>query len=233
MVARARRVDVMQSISGMVLAGLCLVATACGQTPTPSAAPAALAIPRTATIAELLGPWHAEPLTLDLAMWSTVTEACRGKQVEQVPTLIDVRGESVAVVWLDDAAVSCSTIQIRPDGTADNVGGGSGGGPGAGFEHEVLPPLAPDELAVFGLAGVGAGSLEELPVEGLSIYGRTGPGIASVRVTPAGGPEITATMGDGWFGAWWPFKGGDLPLVVIRGYDASGRYMAEAVYEAG
>jgi hypothetical protein len=163
-------------------------------------------------------------------MWSTVTEGCRGTNIERVPTLIDVRGEGVAVVQLDDADVICSTIQIRPDGTADSVGGGSGPG---GFEHEALPPLAPDELAGFGFTGVGARSLEELPVEGLSIYGRSGPGIASVRVTPAGGPEITASMGDGWFGAWWPFKGGDLPSVIVRGYDASGRYLAEAVYEAG
>ena len=207
----------------LVVASLLFVA--CGEAETAPAPqrPAAPGAP--ATLAQLLGPWQATPLVLDLMARTRVEQAC-SRDIEMPPgsraVLVDARGAGVvSVVMRGQTAGGCYALEIMANGQITGAGGGWRADRLPG-----LPVLGESELADIEQQTVSGGNLK---VVGWSVVGRAGPAITSVLVAPQGHPVVTATLENGWFGAWWPARPGDpspddgrfLPIVV-GGYDAFG-----------
>ena len=228
---------------GLILAMGC--AAACGDASDVSDASDAseggtgLALPQigVAGLADLTGPWRAQPLRLDEALARRIAETC-SHDMEGPPfvpaQIIDVRGAGVASVRLSGptTTIGCDALQITRDG--DIVGAGGGW---RGNQPEALPAIGPTQIVVDQRGTIGGGSLT---VEGWSVIGRVGDGIASVTVEPAGGPLVQATVQNGWFAAWWlghPDIGGNRPAIApaarIRGFDVLGQPVAESTLQPG
>ncbi|HLO35149.1 MAG TPA: hypothetical protein VK194_03670, partial [Candidatus Deferrimicrobium sp.] len=177
--------------------------------------------------ADLLGDWHAVPFRLDPVMRGTVERAC-GRDMQLPPgrsaLVIDARGAGVVTVRMDGA--NCEALQVTTTGQVVGAGAGwSGSGP------DVVPAPNPSRLADVQDQLVEGGDLR---VTGWSVLGRAGAGVAVVLVEPLGRPVVTATLENGWFGAWWPARPGDPavdglrnPPRVIRAYDALGTLLDE------
>ena len=218
--------------------GLAAALAACGE-PAPStegggaAAPVGLPLLGCETVSVLTAPWRAGPLGLDAAMRATIADRCQqdmggGGKAPMRPVLMDVRGGGVAIVRLSGpgGAIGCDAIHILPDGSATGAGGGW-----STDQVEPLPAIGLNDLDNLELGQVMGGNLS---VEGWSVRGRAGPAVASVKVEAPGVPVVTATLQDGWFGAWWPVDipndgSGAPPLgVVVRAYDLFGNLLSEA-----
>lgn len=217
----------MARVPRIVLAAGLLFAAACGG----EDAPVAFA-PAPASLAQLTGPWQAQPFALDPVLRSRVEQTCRTdmeRQPGSVAALVDVRGAGVAVVrMVGPGAGMCDALQIQPTGDVIGAGGGWTAG-----NVEQLPAIGLAELADAQYGAIGGG---ELKVQGWSVIGRAGPEIASVIIEPDGVPPIVATLENGFFAGWWPANvpldqlGNQAlaPRVVIRGYDAAGTLLDEA-----
>ena len=216
----------MARVPRIVLAAGLLLAAACGG----EDAPVAFA-PAPASLAQLTGPWQAQPFALDPALRSRIEQVCQRdmeRQPGSVAALVDVRGASVAVVrMVGPGAGMCDALHIQPTGEVMGAGGGSTAG---GIEQ--LPAIGAAKLADLQFGAVGGG---ELKVQGWSVIGRAGPEVASVIIEPDGVPPIIATLENGFFAGWWP---ANLPLdqlgnpalapnVIVRGYDAAGTLLDE------
>jgi hypothetical protein len=192
--------------------------------------------PLPATIAQLTGPWQAEPFVLDPGVWARAETGCR-KDMLIGPggraVIVDARGAGVLMVRISGASVGgCHALQILADGTINGAGSGfSGSGP------ERLD--TPRDLGIIQqeVADVGGGDLK---TTGWSVTGLAGRGVAAVVVAPGGAhPLVRATLANGWYAAWWPTLPGegdpfgregrpaDPPHVVIRAYDVTGNQVDE------
>ena len=188
---------------------------------------------RPATIEELRGPWRPTPLLLDPVMRDRADAACRSDMQmppQAQPVLIDARGASVVTLRYGgpNVAGDCDALEITASGDFVGAGGGMSG------QGEAAPGIADTQLGPFEVHAVGGGSLE---AQGHSVVGRVGRGIARVVIEAAGLPEITATVENGWFGAWWPRQPGDPDplgpmgprpsLFRVSAYDLGGRLVDE------
>jgi cell division septation protein DedD len=177
-----------------------------------------------ASLAELTGPWRAEPLGLDPGMAGRIADRC-ARDMEGQPgipaQIIDVRGAGVAMARLSGptSAIGCSALQITANGGIEGAGGGW-----RSNEAEVLPAIGLTEISAIERSTVDGGNLK---VEGRSVLGRAGAGIVAVTVETAGLPVIVATVQNGWFAAWWPARLQEDPAIRIRGFGALGQQVAE------
>lgn len=187
-----------------------------------SAEPAGPAQPdpvRAATLAELIGPWHREPLRPPAAVIAAADRTCRLEPLlprDVVLVAIDARGGSrlPTIFASDDAMAYCGFLTIADNGTLS----GSLSGSETGFPE---PVLAPGRLLGWGGAGEGRVSDEDA---WCSFTGRAGPGVARVVIEAPVAGLITATLQNGWYLAWWPVSCGPPGRVVIStAYDAGGR----------
>jgi hypothetical protein len=209
------------------LAALAAVLVACGSEVVPTTPPAP------ATFADLTGPWQSVPLFLDPALVGRAVDAC-GRDLELVgatAAIVDARGAHVVTVRLTgNHPGSCDALEI--DAAGQIVGAGAGwsqNGP------ETLQPLPATGLGGFETQLIEGGGLK---VRGWSVYGRVGPAISAVQIIPAGRDPVTATVGNGWFAAWWPWTGAGpapgagpgqfFPPFLARGFDGSGGVVSEA-----
>ena len=211
----------------IVLSAGLLFAAGCGGEEDPIAIQ-----PAPASLAQLTGPWQAQPLALDPVLRSRIEQACRTdmeRQPGSVAAVIDVRGASVAVIrMVGPSAGMCDSLQIGQTGNVIGAGGGWTAG-----EAEPLGAIDPTRLADAQYGSIGGGDLK---VQGFSVVGRAGDAIASVVIEPAGVPPILATLENGWFAGWWPAvvppnQIGDPALAqkaVVRAYDAAGALLDEA-----
>lgn len=211
----------------VVLATAVLFVAACGGPDDP------LAIaPGPASLAQLTGPWRAQPLALDPVLRGKIEQTCRTdmeRQPGSVAALVDVRGASVAVVrMVGPSAGMCDSLLISDFGNVQGAGGGWTAG-----DAELLPAIGPGELAEVEYGSIGGGDLK---VQGYSVVGRAGNDIASVVIEPDGVPPILATLESGFFAGWWPSNvppnelGRNMPpaqKAVVRAYDAVGTLLDE------
>jgi hypothetical protein len=210
-----------------VLAAGLLFAAACSGQDDPI-----LLRPEPASLAQLTGPWQAQPFPLDPVLRARVEQSCRRdmeRRPDSVAALVDVRGASVAVVrMVGPSAGMCDALQITATGQVVGAGGGWTAG-----DIELLPAIDGGELADVQLGSIGGG---ELKVQGWSVVGRAGQEVTSVVIEPEAVPQVLATIENGWFAGWWPAafppaQLGDLapqPRVVVRGYNAAGALLDEA-----
>jgi hypothetical protein len=179
-----------------------------------------LAVDRIARNEDIAAPWRAEPLSVDLATVAAAEEACRDARVvvrEEVGPVdrlvaIDARGDSRLTLIFAGPGKASMECQLVMDakGNMSMTGG----------VVQDVPALlvGPGELVIVASGGMTG------HVDDSSALGQVGSAISDVHVVFDSGAVVRASVGSGWFTAWWPAH--DMAFVV-RGLDASGRQIAE------
>lgn len=172
---------------------------------------------RFATTAELTGPWRAVPLVIDPALTDALDQSCR-RDPEFPPGValvaIDARGDGrlIAQYAGGNESADCAYGRISEGGTVS--GGLSGNRTG-------VAPVSPGQLSMVNF--VGGTPREGQPLASGAwgwVSGRAGQGIAKVVIEISGRVDVTASLQNGWFVAWWPAAIGD--SVALSAFDASG-----------
>jgi hypothetical protein len=172
---------------------------------------------RAATLAELIGPWHREPLRPPAAVIAAADRTCRLERPfprDVVLVAIDARGGSrlPTIFASDDAMAYCGFLTIADNGTLS----GSLSASETGFER--VP--GPGRLLARG--GGGEGRVRDKDAW-CSATGQAGPGVARVGIAAPVAGLITATLQNGWYLAWWPVSCRLSHPLVIAAYDVEGR----------
>lgn len=177
-----------------------------------------LAVDRVARDEDIRGPWRAEPLAIDAATVAGAEEACQDARVQvgAAPVdrfvAIDARGSSRLTLIFAGPGTASMECQLVMDAKGDlSISGGV-------VQDAPALLVAPDELVVVAAGGMTG------HVDSSSALGRIGEAISDVHVVFASGAVVRASVGGGWFTAWWPAH--DMGF-VIQGLDASGRKIAE------
>ncbi|HEV8489745.1 MAG TPA: hypothetical protein VGQ58_08175 [Candidatus Limnocylindrales bacterium] len=178
---------------------------------------------RVEKIADIRGPWRPEPLVIDQATIAAAEEACQDARAIRDPALapvdrlvaVDARGSGRLTLIFAGAGAAFMECELRMDTQGDlSMAGGSvqgGGGPVVFLDQDDVVIVAAG-----GMIGAGDGSSV--------VYGRIGQAVAAVRVVFASGTVVRASIGGGWFTAWWPT---DEMGLVVEAYDATGRKIGE------
>ena len=166
------------------------------------------------TAIPIAGPWQAQPFAPIDVRFATATEAaCRemgGIQPAQVQVVLhDQRGSGVDTVILagPNRLAECDG-QLRPDGTVTLSGGSS----------VTFRGPAPGDLGVTNeLASTMSGTNT---ITRTTQGGRVGGAVARVVVVLPDGREVTASLGNGVYFAWWPGTEA-VTSIVVSGPDGS------------
>jgi hypothetical protein len=173
--------------------------------------------PRFASTAELTGPWRAVPLAIEPGVAAELDQACR-RDPDFPPAValvaIDARGDGrlIAQYAGPNETADCAFGRISLGGTVSAQLSGTGAG---------MAAPSPGELSIASYTG--GTPLPGRPLEPGAwgwVSGRAGQGIARVGIEILGRVDITASLQNGWFIAWWPAAIGD--SVTLTGFDASG-----------
>jgi hypothetical protein len=180
-----------------------------------------LAVDRFARVEEMSGPWRAEPMPVDVATAAAGEKACQdarpriGREhlIADKLVAIDARGGARLTLIFAGPGNNYMECQLSIDAKGDFTFTG-------GVVQEVDSLLvAPNELAILGAGG------DMGFVESSSVSGQIGAAITEVHVAFAAGGVLRASIGGGWFTAWWPNH--DMSFTV-EGFDASGMKITEA-----
>jgi hypothetical protein len=182
-------------VRGLVaLIALALVAAGCGVTRV--AAPPV----------DDLSTWSPVPLAPDQALADRIssgqTSCIPGPQGGPVRVLLQDRRTAWTAAFLFTAAGVFGSCFVT------KASGGSGGGSGPRPE----PMAANLSIDDNGFGDVAGGQAHDLG-------GRIAVGVASVRVELAGGGTATASVGNGYWLAWWP---GNVVATKVRAFGADG-----------
>lgn len=176
-----------------------------------------------ATNEELREPWRPQPLPVDRETISASEQACRAAESDfgvQGPATtgrlvaVDARGGgrlTLLYVGRGDAYLACQ-VDVGPE-QPRWIGGSSAD---AGAQHV----LAADDVVIVGSGGMSGGGGASS-----SVVGRVGVDVTAVRVVFASGSSLQASVGDGWFLAWWPTA--EMGFVA-EALNASGQKVSEA-----
>ena len=181
---------------GAGVAILLLLAACRSDAPADTAAPD-LRAGRVATLAELVGPWRREPLIIDPNVRAAADRACRADSEFPAGLAlvgVDARGGGrliTAYAGPGGATADCTYIKVGPNGAI--TGSLSSTGKGGGFA-----PLAPGQLESHG-----GGAFSDDTVTVQYVIGRVGAGTARVMLEVEGVGPVTASLGQGWYIAWW------------------------------
>lgn len=179
-----------------------------------------LAVDRVARDEDIRGPWRAEPMALDAATAAAAEKECEGARVrigaDQRPgdklVAIDARGGGRLTLLFAGPGTQSMECQLLMDGKGVlSIAGGV-------VQDAPALLVAPDELVVVSAGGMTG------HVDSSSALGQIGDAISGVHVAFASGATVRASVGGGWFTAWWPAH--DMAFVV-QGFDASGRKIVE------
>jgi hypothetical protein len=175
-----------------------------------------------ATVAQVRGPWRSEPLALSPAAQEAAEAACQdsraalvnGLPLEQL-AVIDARGTGRITVIFGGAGAAFTRCELRmtAEGGLEQAGGWTRRSAG---DNLLLPP---DGLTIESGGGMLGG-------DGLAsnASGRFGGAVNSVRLVFASGTVVQASVGLGWYTAWWPTDEMDF---VVEAYDRAGQKIAE------
>lgn len=147
-----------------------------------------------AVAAGSFGPWRGAPISFDPAFAAITERACEATAPGATPILHDLRGAGVDILLFVGPGTG-AFCETEPDdaGIIRATADGRLNGP-----RSVAP--RPGEVTV-----ETQGTRSSLVGEGRSsIFGRTGLGVGRVRIHLEDGREVTATVANGWFAAWWP-----------------------------
>jgi hypothetical protein len=195
-----------------VLAVACLAA-GCGT----------FAVEPVAKLEDVRGPWRPAPLAIDQATIAAAGDVCQDARKVGGPDMapldqlavVDARGSGRLTLLYAGAGRSFMQCDLRVDarGELSMAGGWS--------QNEAGPDLllAQDDVVVVQSGGV----LGDVDLAS-SVSGRIGPAVAGVQLVFADGSVVRASIGGGWFTAWWPT---DEVAFVVQAFDAAGTKIAE------
>jgi hypothetical protein len=177
-----------------------------------------------ATSQELRGPWRPQPLSVDRATIDASQQACRAQEAEfgvQGPAttgqLVAVDGRGGGRITLLYVGRGESYLQCQVDlGSSALAMGGSSSEPGP------QRVVAANDLLILGSGGTSGGAKSSS-----SVVGRVGSDVTAVRIVLPSGSSLQATIGGGWFTAWWPT---DEMTFVAEAFNASGQKVGEATH---
>jgi hypothetical protein len=156
--------------------------------------------------------WQPTPFRLADPVLAGAVAACRGFgkfPAGGQPVLVDARGGgriTVLFVAPNNTTGSCSVAANSSGSFTVRSAGMSSGTLAA-------PALGPNAIEDGGITTEGGESMNGLTAPAYStLSGRVGSAVTGVELEVAGRP-ITATVGNGWFSAWWPT--GDAPTRMI------------------
>jgi hypothetical protein len=165
--------------------------------------------------------WAAVPRPASAAVAAKLASSCQARVAEgRWPirlghvegVLAEQRGASTAVLLVADDA--SDAVCVDPHGRTT--------GPAGGIAGPLVGVITEDQAAdaVLTVDGTPGG-----PGLGLwTVFGRiSAPGVAKVLISLGDGSEVTASLGNGHYLAWWPSTGGG---VTIRAVDSSGNTIA-------
>ena len=214
---------------GPIIAIVLLVASCGGESPSDAAAPD-LRAGRLATLADLVGPWQREPFIIDGNVRAAADRACRA-DTEFPPGVqlvgIDARGAGrlITIYAGPGGAADCTYIEVAPDGSVTGSLSSRG--------TSMFAPLAPGQLEPYG-----GGSFTDGNIAVQYVMGRVGAGVGRVVLDVEDIGLVTATLGNGWYVAWWetsralPANGqrADIPSkrYAVAAYDAFGQITDQA-----
>jgi len=169
----------------------------------------------------LRGPWQAEPFALEPAIAAAAEMECRRDGVRDPGIARELRlrvsdarggGRMTLLFAGDGAGYATCELEVLADG------GFMRGGGSTAPDDGTVPPVPRDRVSVRGSSGSsGAG------VASTDVDGQVGALVAQVRIRTVR-LETVASVGDGWFIAWWPsFDHGG----VIEAYAADGAKLGE------
>jgi hypothetical protein len=168
---------------------------------------------------DLAEPWQARPFAVNPAVTADAELVCRDPMLGMIPPgtsllLVDARGANRLFLLFGGPAADAQCILDRDAaGRLRSNGGGSSNGP-------AQPGPGAGEVIV-----TTSGSQSSMGVQGAPdtinfVVGRAGANVAAVEVGLSTGESLQASLGRGWFAAWWP---GEVGHGAVRGYDAGGR----------
>jgi hypothetical protein len=164
-------------------------------------------------------PWQAEPFAVAAPVLAAAIASCQqgGIPAEARPVLADARGQDRIVVLFESADrktnASCSTLRSS-DGTWQSTSSG------VTQESEARPLPAAGRVEMPSVGTEGGDTINGLTALTRTMaIGRAGAGVAGVQFIVAGRP-IAASVGNGWFAAWWPT--GD-PVTQLTALGADGQ----------
>jgi hypothetical protein len=180
---------------GAVIAVVLLVAACGSEAPSGAAAPD-LRAGRLATLADLVGPWQREPFVIDANVRAAADRACR-TDPEFPPGVqlvgIDARGGGRLITYFagpGGAMAECVYTKVARDGSVTGSLSGKG--------TQVWAPLEPGRLSPNGGGGWTDG---DVAIQ--YVMGRVGAGGGRVVIDVEGVGPVTASLGGGWYIAWW------------------------------
>jgi hypothetical protein len=168
-----------------------------------------------------LAAWTTVPQSVSAAQAAQLTDGCTGWVAGHFPislgrvasSLAEQRGSSSAVLLA--GATGSEAICVNPAPGATAGGTGVEAGPQVGIV--AADPMI-GSLKVDGGAGGSAVGLT-------AVFGRVTGQASTVEVTAEDGRVITASVGHGYFLAWWPSGS---PVGTVRALDAAGHVIATA-----
>jgi hypothetical protein len=182
----------------------------------------AFAVERYARNDDIRGLWRPDPLSVEPATITAAQAACEdtrarfgaGVAADRL-AIVDARGTGLITMIFSGAGSAYMQCELRMDagGQVSMTGGWAEKAEGS----DLL--LAPDRLMIVHSGGLlSGGDLAS------NVVGRFGPAVASVRLVFGAGQVVRASVGGGWFTAWWPNP--DMGFVV-EAYDVTGQKIAE------
>lgn len=151
--------------------------------------------------AVIAGPWLASPIALADSQTAVVSDACAaaarqklGEVEADLPTaVVDARGGGLFTAVLSDGGVGIDCYGKLAE---------------AGATVDAVDRLAIDAVEPADAASTAISELTVIDDESprTVAFGRVGPDAKGVRVTRIDGEPVTATVGVGWWAAWWPAK---------------------------
>ncbi|TXR56154.1 hypothetical protein [Quadrisphaera setariae] len=172
--------------------------------------------------------WTSDPTPLTAEQAATAEADClalmtdegRTPRGERVAGLADTRGGYLAALAATDQGVA-TCLSALP-GRRDPVLG-AGTGLGAWVPADAVAAPAPDGTTV-----VFGGGMTTAQGSYTQAFGRAGADVTGVVLTDADGRRVQATLGGGWFTAWWPAEATD--SLTVRTTLADGRTTERVVH---
>ena len=183
------------------------VVAGCDSGPPPPAAP---------VFGDVSAAWQSQPFRVPDGVVASAIVGCRGGGIpaDVRPVLADARGSDRITIIFEsvDRTTSGTCAAVRSSDGSWQAGSSS-------LNSGTLAPPPPGRNAVeLGLESEGGGAVNGLTAQGRSTAsGHVGANVAGVQLVVAGRP-IMATVGGGWFSAWWP-SGDDVSQVTALGAD--------------
>jgi hypothetical protein len=148
--------------------------------------------------------WSAEPASVTSAQALQQAAECT-KLWDQSVKWPDVKPEDIL---LSERRGDTSLTIMRQGDTViecSDIGYGGAGWSALTDETGAVPATAAGRISTRSL-----GSSGDWPLEYSSITGTVGAGVTGVDIVGADGSVVTASVGNGWFTAWWPGGSGGI-----------------------